>query len=168
MPCVRRPLTKPGPAEMPTTAMKMLRPTEFMNQTVDDGMRPKNGRTERSQPKTSPAMSAPPAVDSVNGTPPTFHTSAPISAPSVIAPPMKATSATSVGRSGTPSTLAAAVVSWVRPTIVRMSPRWIVVFGRMGIVVAVAPRVIFRRNTPRAAGSWASSRRASCRRRPCW
>jgi hypothetical protein len=27
----------------------------------------------------------------------------------------------------------------------------------MGIVVAVAPRVIFRRNTPRAAGSLASS-----------
>ena len=85
MPCVLRPLTKPGPAEMPTMAMKMLRPTEFMNQTVDDGMRPKNGRVERSQPNTIPAMSAPPAVDSVSGTPPTFKTSAPISAPSVIA-----------------------------------------------------------------------------------
>src|SRR5512145_1736193 len=46
MPCVLRPLTKPGPAEIPTTAMKMLRPTEFMNQTVEDGIRPKNGRAE--------------------------------------------------------------------------------------------------------------------------
>src|SRR5260370_32394936 len=46
-PCVFRPFTKPGPAEMPTMAMKMLRPTEFMNQTVGDGMRPKEGRTER-------------------------------------------------------------------------------------------------------------------------
>ena len=34
-----------------------------------------------------------------------------------------------------------------------MSPRWIVVFGRMGISVAVAPRVILRRKTPRAPGS---------------
>src|SRR4029453_1289262 len=41
-PCVFRPLTKPGPAEMPTMAMKMLRPTEFMNQTVGVGMRPKD------------------------------------------------------------------------------------------------------------------------------
>ncbi len=54
MPCVFRPLTKPGPAEMPTMAMKMFRPTEFMNQTVGDGMRPKDGRTERSQPPTMP------------------------------------------------------------------------------------------------------------------
>ena len=139
-------------------AMKMLRPTEFMNQTVGDGMRPKDGRTERSQPNTIPAMSAPPAVDSVSGTPPTLKTSAPTSAPSTIAAPMNATSATSVGRSGD------AQQSWWRPrcpacgpTRVRMSPRWILVFGRIGIVVAVAPRVIFRRKTPRAPGSLASS-----------
>ena len=157
MPWVFRPLTKPGPAEMPTMAMKMLRPTEFMNQTVGDGMRPKSGRTERSQPNTIPAMSAPPAVDSVRGTPPTFQTSAPTSAPSTIAAPMNATSATSVGRSATPSIFAAAAVSCVRPTRVRMSPRSILVFGRMGIVVAVAPRVIFLRNTPRAPGSRATS-----------
>src|SRR5438094_606900 len=68
-PCVFRPLTKPGPAEMPTMAMKMLRPTEFMNQTVGVGMRPKDGRTERSHPPTIPAISAPPAVDRVSGTP---------------------------------------------------------------------------------------------------
>ena len=53
-----------------------------MNQTVEDGMRPNVGRTERSQPKTSPANSAPPAVDKVIGIPPTFQTSEPISAPS--------------------------------------------------------------------------------------
>src|SRR5204862_6719071 len=46
MPCVRRPFTKPGPAEMPTMAMKILRPTEFMNHTVGDGILPKNGRSE--------------------------------------------------------------------------------------------------------------------------
>src|SRR5437899_12928134 len=57
------PETKPGPEEMPTTAMNTFRPTEFMNQTVDEGMRPKVGRTERSQPKKRPAMSAPPEVD---------------------------------------------------------------------------------------------------------
>ena len=103
MPCVFKPFTKPGPAEMPTTAMKMLSPTEFMNQTVEVGMRPKVGCTDRNHPATSPAMSAPPAVDSVSGTPATFHTSAPISAPIVMLAPMNATSATSVGRSGTPS-----------------------------------------------------------------
>ena len=57
---------------MPTTAMNTLRPTEFMNHTVGDGMRPKVGRTERSQPKKRPAISAPPEVDSVSGTPPTL------------------------------------------------------------------------------------------------
>ena len=66
-------------------AMKMLRPTEFMNQTVDDGMRPNVGRTERNHPATIPAMSAPPAVDSVSGTPPIFNTSEPISAPTTMA-----------------------------------------------------------------------------------
>src|SRR5215469_7096028 len=66
------PATKPGPDEMPTTAMNTLRPTEFMNQTVDDGIRPKVGRTERSQPKKMPENNAPPEVDSVRGTPPTL------------------------------------------------------------------------------------------------
>src|SRR5436190_15767025 len=71
-PWVFRPLTNPGPAEMPTIAMKMLRPTEFMNQIVDEGMRPKYGRVERSQPNTIPEIRAPPAVDSVSGTPATL------------------------------------------------------------------------------------------------
>src|SRR6202790_2570188 len=82
-----RPATKPGPEEMPTTAMNMFRPTEFMNQTVDDGIRPKVGRTERSQPKKRPAIKTPPEVESVSGTLPTLYTIAPSSAPIVIAAP---------------------------------------------------------------------------------
>src|SRR5499427_7555839 len=63
-----KPATKPGPEEIPTTAMNTLRPTEFMNHKVDDGMRPKVGRTERSHPKNRPEINAPPEVDSVSGT----------------------------------------------------------------------------------------------------
>ena len=37
-------ITEPGPAEMPTMAMKMLRPTEFMKQTVGVGNAPNDGR----------------------------------------------------------------------------------------------------------------------------
>src|SRR3984885_4940744 len=62
------PATKPGPDERPTTAMNTFRPTEFMNKTVDDGIRPKVGRQERSQPKNRPAIKTPPEVDSVRGT----------------------------------------------------------------------------------------------------
>src|SRR6266576_3222028 len=62
------PATKPGPDEMPTTAMNTFRPTEFMNQTVEDGIRPKVGRTDRSHPKKRPAISTPPEVESVSGT----------------------------------------------------------------------------------------------------
>jgi len=40
---------KPGPDEMPTTAMNTFRPTEFMNHRGDDVMRPNVGRTERSR-----------------------------------------------------------------------------------------------------------------------
>src|SRR5215470_15686687 len=75
------PATNPGPDEMPTMAMNTFSPTEFMNHTVDDGIRPKVGWTERSQPKKMPAISAPPEVDNVRGTPPTFQTKAPMSAP---------------------------------------------------------------------------------------
>src|SRR3974390_501901 len=66
------PATKPGPDEIPTTAMNTFRPTEFMNQTVEDGIRPKVGRTERSHPKNRPEISAPPDVDRVSGTLPTL------------------------------------------------------------------------------------------------
>src|SRR6516165_8175127 len=63
-----RPATNPGPDEMPTTAIKTFRPTEFMNHTVEDGIRPKVGLTERSHPKKIPAINAPPEVDRVRGT----------------------------------------------------------------------------------------------------
>src|SRR5436305_11579207 len=68
IPSAFRPATKPGPDEMPTMAMKTFRPTELMNQTVGEGIRPKVGRTERSQPKNRPEISAPPEVDNVSGT----------------------------------------------------------------------------------------------------
>src|SRR6516165_2153523 len=66
------PATKPGPEEMPTTAINTFRPTEFMNHTVGDGIRPNEGCTDRSQPKNSPEISAPPEVDRVNGILPTL------------------------------------------------------------------------------------------------
>ena len=125
MPSSCRPATKPGPAEMPTTAMKTFRPTEFMNQTVEGGMRPKVGWIERSQPKTRPEMSVPPAVDSVSGTLPTMKTSAPTSAPSAIAPPMKATSATVLGTIGIADILGGRGDVLGATDHVRMSPRWI-------------------------------------------
>ncbi len=62
-----KPATNFGPAVMPMTAMNMLSPTEFMNHSVADGMRPKVGRIARYQPKTMPKISAPPAVESVIG-----------------------------------------------------------------------------------------------------
>src|SRR6478736_6953605 len=64
------PATNFGPEDMPTIAMKTFRPTEFMNHTAGEGMRPNVGLTERSQPKKSPEINAPPEVDKVNGTPP--------------------------------------------------------------------------------------------------
>src|SRR6195256_7016421 len=66
------PATKPGPDEMPTTAMNTFRPTEFMNQTVDEGIRPKVGRTGRSHPKKRPAINTPPEGESVSGPLPTL------------------------------------------------------------------------------------------------
>src|SRR6516225_8024068 len=66
------PATKPGPEEMPTTAMNTFRPTEFMNHSVEEEMRPNVGRTERSQPKNRTEINAPPEVDRVSGTLPTL------------------------------------------------------------------------------------------------
>ena len=56
---------------MPTTAMNVLRPMLLKTQSAGAGMRPKVRFTERSQPQTSPAISAPPLVLSLSGTPPT-------------------------------------------------------------------------------------------------
>ena len=54
--------TKLGPAEMPTTAMNMFRPTLFNTHCEGSGMRPKVGCLLRSQPKNKPAINAPPLV----------------------------------------------------------------------------------------------------------
>src|SRR5436190_3090422 len=62
------PATNFGPDERPTMAMNTFRPTEFMNQTVGDGIRPNVGRTERSHPQNRPAIRATPEVDNVSGT----------------------------------------------------------------------------------------------------
>src|SRR5690242_18628388 len=59
------PATNFGPEDKPTIAINTLRPTEFMNQTVGEGIRPNVGCTERSHPKNRPAISAPPDVESV-------------------------------------------------------------------------------------------------------
>src|SRR3974390_1851106 len=53
-----RPATNPGPEEIPTMAMNTFNPTEFMNHTVGDGIRPNVGFTERSQPKNRPEINA--------------------------------------------------------------------------------------------------------------
>ena len=46
--------------------MNTFRPTEFMNHTVDDEIRPKVGLTERNQPKKRPEINAPPVVRLAN------------------------------------------------------------------------------------------------------
>src|ERR1700726_1961704 len=66
------PATKPVPDEMPTTAMNTFRPTEFMNQTVEDGIRPKVGGTEGNHPKKRPAINTPPEVERASGKLPTL------------------------------------------------------------------------------------------------
>ena len=59
-PICLRPATKLGPALRPTTPMKTARPTVSNTQSAGSGIRPKVGRTDRSQPNTRPMMSAPP------------------------------------------------------------------------------------------------------------
>src|SRR3954453_20351851 len=67
-----RPAMNFGPDESPRMAMNTFKPTEFLNHTVGDGIRPNVGRTQRSQPKNRPAINAPRDVDNVSGTPPTL------------------------------------------------------------------------------------------------
>ncbi len=47
MPTCCRPLMNPGPALMPTIAMKTFRPREFMSQSAGPGMLPNVGCTVR-------------------------------------------------------------------------------------------------------------------------
>ena len=126
-----------------------------MNQTVGR-MRPKDGRTERSQPNTIP-RSLPPAVEI--GRPAHLQDQrADQRARLPVAAPMNATSATSVSRSATPASLTAAV-SCVRPDDGEDVATLDLGVRQDGDVVAVAPRVIFSGTTPRAAGFATSSQR---------
>jgi hypothetical protein len=63
------------------------------------GMRPKVRLTERSQPQRRPAISAPPLVLKLSGTPPTVNVRAPTSAPMTMPAPMTTMSVCSVARS---------------------------------------------------------------------
>ena len=65
---VRRPVTKLGPALRPTTPMNTARPIVSNTHSAGSGMRPNVGRTERSQPNTSPITSAPPLAVRLSGT----------------------------------------------------------------------------------------------------
>ena len=79
--------------------MNTARPIVSNTQSAGSGMRPKVGRTERSQPKTRPMMSAPPLAVRLSGTPPTVTDSRPNSPPTRMPRPTKTTSVSLDGRS---------------------------------------------------------------------
>ena len=79
--------------------MKTARPTVSNTHSAGSGMRPKVGRTERSQPKTSPMMSAPPLAVRLRGRSPILRVSAPTSPPSRMPRPTNTTSVSLDGRS---------------------------------------------------------------------
>src|SRR5690625_1041280 len=93
------PAIKVGPAVMPTMAIKVFRPTEFMNHRVALGTLPRLGLKLRNQPKTIPANNAPPEVDRVMGTPLMGTVMAPKIPTRAIPKPTKTMSVTLVGRS---------------------------------------------------------------------
>ena len=62
-----KPVTKLGPAAMPTTAINIFNPTLFNTHNEGSGIPPKVGCLLRSQPNTSPAIKAPPLVDRLIG-----------------------------------------------------------------------------------------------------
>ena len=79
--------------------MKTARPIVSKTQSAGSGMRPKVGRTERSQPKTSPMMSAPPLAVRLIGRSPSWSVSAPKRPPSRMPRPTNTTSVALDGRS---------------------------------------------------------------------
>ena len=99
MPDFCRPEIKLGPAVKPTTPMKTLKPTMSKTHIAASGMRPNAGNTERSQPNTSPMMSAPPLAVSVIGSPAIFTVSRPTSPPMKMPVPTKIMSVALVGQS---------------------------------------------------------------------
>lgn len=64
------PAMKLGPAAMPTTAINIFSPTLFSTHKDGSGIPPKVGCLLRSQPNSNPAISAPPLVERLMGTPP--------------------------------------------------------------------------------------------------
>ena len=98
-PAFWRPTTKAGPELIPTTAMKVLSPTEFIIQSAGSGTRPKVRYTDRSHPKIRPAMSEPALVLRLMGIPPTLIAMAPTRPPRTIPVPTKTMSVMLVGRS---------------------------------------------------------------------
>ena len=79
--------------------MKTARPIVSKTQSAGSGMRPKVGRTERSQPNTRPMMSAPPLAVRLIGRSPSWSVRAPKSPPSRMPSPTKTTSVALDGRS---------------------------------------------------------------------
>jgi hypothetical protein len=67
--------------------------------SAGSGMRPNVGLTERSQPKTSPMISAPPLAVSESGRSPTVNDSSPTRPPITTPSPTKTTSVSWVDRS---------------------------------------------------------------------
>src|SRR5436190_8135174 len=114
-PACLMPATNVGPAVRPTTAMNTFSPTLFMNHSVGAGMRPKVGRTPRSQPMMMPAISAPPDVDSVIGMPLIGTTMAPIRPPMSMPRPTNTMSVAFVGLSAYPRFLTASATAAPEP-----------------------------------------------------
>ena len=85
---------------IPTTPMKTHRPTVSKIQIAASGIRPKNGRTDRSHPNTRPMIRAPPLAVRVSGTPARVTDRRPTKPPSTMPVPTKIMSVACVGRSG--------------------------------------------------------------------
>ncbi len=127
--------------------MKTARPIVSKTQRAASGIRPNVGRTERSQPKTSPMMSAPPLAVRESGMPPTLTERSPTSPPTTMPRPTKTTSVALDGRSTYPSALPARSTSRAAPASVIRSPRLMTVEGTNGI--SSPPRTSFESATPR-------------------
>jgi len=97
------------------------RPTVSKIQRAGSGIRPKVGRTERSHPKTSPRISAPPLAVRLRGTPPRVMTSAQ-KTPHDDPQATKTTSVALDGRSMYPRAEPARSTSRLDPARRRMSP----------------------------------------------
>src|SRR6516225_893499 len=80
-PTCSKPFTKLGPEDIPTTAIKVLRPILLKTHIAGSGKFPNTGCFDRSQPNTRPAIKTPPLVLRLSGTPPIGRAKAPNSPP---------------------------------------------------------------------------------------